>query len=151
MNLEGLLIKFKSFLFSGETITSNLANGVLFIARLGLGLMMAFAHGLGKLPPSDGFIAAVSALGFPLPVIFAWAAGLSEFIGSLAVSIGLATRLSALMVSFTMLVAAFGRHFSDPFEKKEMALVYLCCFLLFAAVGSGRYSIDYLMRKRSKK
>jgi putative oxidoreductase len=96
--LESLLLKFKLFLFSGETVSSNLANVVLLIARLGLGGMMAFAHGLGKLPPSDGFIAGVSALGFPLPVIFAWAAGLSEFFGSLAVSIGLATRLSALMV-----------------------------------------------------
>ena len=146
--MESLLLKFKLFLFSGETVSSNLANVVLLIARLGLGGMMAFAHGLGKLPPSDGFIAGVSALGFPLPVIFAWAAGLCEFVGSLAVSIGLATRLSALMVSFTMLVAAFGRHFSDPFEKKEMALVYLCGFLLCAVVGSGRYSIDYLMQKR---
>jgi len=146
--LESLLLKFKLFLFSGETVSSNLANVVLLIARMGLGGMMAFAHGLGKLPPSDGFIAGVSALGLPLPVIFAWAAGLSEFVGSLAVSIGLTTRLSALMVSFTMLVAAFGRHFSDPFEKKEMALVYLCGFLLCAVVGSGRYSIDYLMRKR---
>ena len=148
--MESLLLKFKLFLFSGETVSSNLANVVLLIARLGLGGMMAFAHGLGKLPPSDGFIAGVSALGFPLPVIFAWAAGLCEFVGSLAVSIGLATRLSALMVSFTMLVAAFGRHFSDPFEKKEMALVYLCGFLLCAVVGSGRYSIDSLMRERKE-
>ncbi|MBW2519236.1 MAG: DoxX family protein [Deltaproteobacteria bacterium] len=146
--MENLLSKFKLFLFSGETISSNLANGCLLIARFGLGGMMAFAHGLGKLPPSEGFIAAVSALGFPLPVLFAWVAGLSEFVGSLAVSLGIATRLSALMVSVTMLVAAFGRHFSDPFEKKEMALVYLCGFLLCAAVGSGRYSIDYFLRKR---
>ena len=148
--MNRLLLKFKSILFSGETISSNFANGILLIARLGLGGIMAFAHGLGKLPPSEGFIAAVGSLGFPLPVLFAWAAALSEFVGSLAVSIGFATRLSALMVSFTMLVAAFGRHFSDPFEKKEMALVYLCGFLLCAAVGSGRYSIDYLIRKRSK-
>ena len=149
LNLGNILSKFKLFFFSGETISSNLANGVLLVARLGLGGMMAFGHGLGKLPPSEGFIAAVSALGFPLPIIFAWAAVLSEFVGSLAVSIGLATRLSALLVSFTMLVAAFGRHFSDPFEKKEMALAYLCGFLLCAAVGSGRYSIDGLIRKRS--
>jgi len=146
--MESLFSNFKLFLFSGESISSKLANGVLLIARLGLGGMMAFAHGLGKLPPSDGFIAAVGTLGFPVPLIFAWIAGISEFFGSLAVSLGLATRLGALTVSFTMLVAAFGRHMHDPFAKKEMALVYLCGFLLCAAVGSGRYSIDHLIRKR---
>lgn len=146
--MESLLAKFKLFLFSGEPISSSVANGVLLIARLGLGGMMAFAHGLGKLPPSDGFIAAVGALGFPLPLIFAWVAGISEFVGSLAVALGLATRFSALTVSFTMLVAAFGRHMHDPFAKKEMALVYLCGFLICAAVGSGRYSVDHVIRSR---
>ena len=144
--MNDCISKFRSFLWSGEAVSSPFANSVLLIARVALGVMMAFAHGWGKLPPSDGFIAGVGALGFPLPFVFAWVAGLSEFLGALAVSLGLATRLSALMVSITMLVAAFGAHFSDPFRKKEFALVYLCSFLIFVAIGAGRYSLDYIIR-----
>ena len=140
--------KFRSFLWSGESISSPFANSVLLIARVTLGAMMAFAHGLGKLPPSGGFIAGVGALGLPFPFVFAWIAGLSEFLSALAVSLGLGTRFNALMVSITMLVATFGVHFSDPFKKKEFALVYLCGFLLFTAVGAGHYSLDYVIRSK---
>lgn len=49
----------------------------LVIFRLFVGLSMALAHGSGKMPPSDKFLAGVEALGFPMPIVFAWAAGLS--------------------------------------------------------------------------
>lgn len=146
--MNDCLSKFRVFLWSGETISCPFANGAILVARVGLGVMMAFAHGWGKIPPSDGLIAGVGAIGFPLPFIFAWAAGLSEFVAALAVALGLATRLSALMVSITMLVAAFGAHYSDPFVKKEFALVYLCGFLLLLAIGAGRYSLDYMIKKK---
>ena len=45
--------------------------------RVAIGLMMAFGHGLAKVPPPAGFVEGVANLGFPLPAVFAWAAGLS--------------------------------------------------------------------------
>ena len=146
--MSDFISRLRSFLWSGEPISSPFANSVLLIVRVGLGAMMAFAHGLGKLPPPDGLIAGVGALGFPLPFAFAWITGLSEFFSALAISLGLATRFNALMISITMSVAAFGVHFSDPFRTKELALVYLCSFLFFAAVGAGRYSLDYIIREK---
>lgn len=56
--------------------------------------------------------------------------------------IGLATRPAALTLMFTMLVAAFGAHASDPFAKKEMALLYFFIFTVFFAQGGGKYSVD---------
>lgn len=133
----------KSLIFASSsavnTTTSNLS---LLGLRVFAGLAMAFAHGLGKVPPSDRFIGAVENLGFPAPALFAWAAGLSELIGALLLVIGLATRPAALTLMFTMLVAAFGAHASDPFAKKEMALLYFFIFTVFFAQGGGKYSVD---------
>ena len=55
---------------------------------------------------------------------------------------GLATRLSAIPAAFTMAVAAFVVHASDPLAKKEMALVYFAAFLAIALLGPGRWSLD---------
>lgn len=108
---------------------------------------MAFAHGIKKLPPSEGFINGVDAMGFPLPIVFAWVAALSEFFGASLVALGLATRPAALFVTCTMSVAAFIRHGADEFQKQEMSLLYGAVFLLFTILGAGRLSIDSLIRK----
>ena len=140
--------KIISFLIDGEDFNSKMSNVILLIGRLGIGGMMAFAHGLGKIPPSEGFIKAVGSLGFPLPGFFALAAGLAEFLCALLIAIGFSTRISSIFVCVTMFVAAFGRHLADPFAKKELALVYLFSFLVFAATGGGKLSIDYVIRKK---
>ena len=115
--------------------------------RIFVGLSLAFAHGLGKVPPSEGFIGGVTELGFPNPVFFAWAAGIAELVGGLFLAIGLLTRPSALLAAFTLGVAAFGRHAADPFKVKELAILYFVVFLVFAARGSGRLSVDRLINR----
>jgi putative oxidoreductase len=49
-----------------------------------------------------------------------------------------------------MLVAAFIAHGSDPFGKKELALLYLVIFIFLLFTGSGKYSVDYLISQKSK-
>ncbi len=137
-----------NFLFSGASISGPVANLGLLIGRIFLGLFMAFSHGMGKLPPADGFIGAIGSMGFPIPAFFAWSAALSEFLGALFVSLGLMTRFSSLMLMCTMAVAVFIRHGSDPFAKKELGLVYFFSFLIIFALGAGRYSIDAMVRKK---
>lgn len=60
----------------------------LLLFRLFVGLAMAFSHGLGKIPPPEGLVAGVESMGFPMAMAFAWAAGLSEFIGALLLASG---------------------------------------------------------------
>lgn len=135
----------------GPKIEDQCTNVGLLISRVAIGLMMALSHGLGKIPPSERLIEGVTAMGFPMPVVFAWCAGLSEFVGGIFVAIGFMTRLSAASVTFTMLIAATVVHAADPFAKKEFALVYLFAFLLFSMAGAGKYSVDsFLMRKCEK-
>ena len=109
---------------------------------------MAFSHGLGKLPPSDQLIQGVSGIGFPLPVAFAWAAALSEFVGGLLIAAGLFTRLATLFLALTMGVAAFIVHSADPFNVKEMALLYFASAILLFFTGAGQYSADRLLRHK---
>lgn len=120
----------------------------LLLFRLFVGLSMALAHGLGKMPPSDKFLAGVEALGFPLPIVFAWAAGLSEFVGGLLIALGLFTRKASLFLGVTMAVAAFGRHGADPFNVKELSLLYFFACALFIFAGAGKYSLDQKFFKK---
>ena len=135
-------------LFNSGRYSSLAANLGLLVGRLGFGLMLAFLHGLGKIPPSVKFIGGVETLGFPAPVLFAWAAGLAEFVGSLLIVIGLMTRPAALTVAFTMAVAFFLRHGSDPMDVKEKALVYLVFGLIYLFMGAGKFSVDWLISKK---
>ena len=120
----------------------------LLIFRLFVGLTMAFAHGLGKLPPSEQLIGGVSSMGFPMPVVFAWAAALAEFAGGVLIAGGLFTRHASLFLGFTMGVAAFVAHSADPFNVKEMALLYLASCVLLFFTGAGRFSLDSSIRKK---
>ena len=118
------------------------------ILRVSAGLLMLVLHGMGKLPPSEKFITGVTEMGFPVPLFFAWAAAIAESVCAVFLIIGLLTRPSALLLSFTMLVAAFGRHFADPLDVKEKSLLYLIIMLIFVARGAGRWSVDYFLSRK---
>ena len=115
--------------------------GLLFL-RIGMGLFIAFGHGLSKFPISEGFIQGVGELGFPFPAFFAWSAALSEFVGGIFIAIGLLTRPAAFFVTFTMLVAGFLRHADDPFSVKEKTFLFAFIAIFLLLVGPGRYSVD---------
>ncbi len=119
-----------------------------FIFRVFIGLSMAFGHGLGKLPPPEQLIAGVTSMGFPLPIVFAWAAALSEFIGALLITMGFYTRWAAASLGFTMAIAAFVVHGADPFKVKELALIYFISSIFFLLNGAGPYSLDKIIRKK---
>ncbi len=136
----------KKILFKTYPDNSILSDLSLTTLRITMGLLMAGLHGSGKIPPSDKLIDGVTALGFPMPVLFAWAAGLAELVGGILLAVGFMTRFSALLVGFTMFVAAFGRHLTDAWDVKELSLLYLAIALMFVFKGSGRFSIDHLIK-----
>ncbi|HEY8401907.1 MAG TPA: DoxX family protein, partial [Cytophagaceae bacterium] len=71
----------------------------------------------------------------------------SELICSIFVFIGLGTRLASVPLIITMFVAGFIVHGDDPFKKKELALMYLLIYLVLFIAGSGKYSVDRLLKK----
>jgi putative oxidoreductase len=73
----------------------------------------------------------------------------AEFFCSILIGIGLGTRLAAIPLMITMFVAAFIAHGPDPFGRKELSLVYLLFYLTLFVVGSRKYSIDYLITRKT--
>lgn len=127
---------------SDERRAQLTAFGLLWL-RVMVGLGMAY-HGYGKV--FGGNVArlaeGVAAWGWPLPGFFAWCAALSEFAGGIALVLGLATRVAAGFVAFTMLVAVFVAHGADPFQRKELALAYLTLAVASLCLGGGKWSLD---------
>lgn len=119
----------------------------LLILRVWFGGVFAFAHGLPKLQQLLG-----GDYGFPDPL--GLGSGLSlglavfgELICGLLIASGLFARLAALPAIFTMAIAAFVTYGADPFEQKELALLYLVAFVVVMVAGPGRYSVDALRHR----
>lgn len=137
-----------SLLFRGQELPSFSAEVGWTLLRIFAGASLMMAHGLGKMPPSEGFVNGVASLGFPLPTFFAWSASFAEFLGGAFLAIGFLTRPAAFFVLFTMATAFFGVHMNDPYQKKELAALYGFIALAYFFVGSGRISIDALVRRK---
>lgn len=67
---------------------------------------------------------------------------IGEVICPILIIVGYKTRWAAIPIVVIMAVAAFIVHGSDPFGRKEMALIYLVIFVVIMLLGPGRYSID---------
>jgi len=72
----------------------------------------------------------------------------AEVICSLLIAFGLATRLASFILLFTMAFAFFVIHAEDPFQMKELALIYLIIYTFITIVGSGKYALDHYLLKR---
>jgi putative oxidoreductase len=120
----------------------------LLVLRVGVGLMMAFGHGWGKLL-GFGERAAQFAdpFGFGSEFTMGFAV-LAEFFCSLAIVLGLFTRAAVIPLIITMLTAGLLIHADDPWQRKEMAFMYLVPLVTLLFTGPGRYSIDRLMGRR---
>lgn len=73
-----------------------------------------------------------------------------EVVASAALILGFCTRLSALVLVFTMAVAALFHHqLGDAFfPKMEPAMIYLMAFLALVLFGGGRFSVDRLLWRK---
>lgn len=121
----------------------------LLALRVLFGAGIAY-HGYGKVfgGQVNMLIDGVTAMGFPMPVVFAWAASLSEFAGGICLALGLLTRPAAFFVFVTMSVAAFKVHAADPFQTKELALAYWSASAALMLTGAGALSLDAKLFKK---
>jgi putative oxidoreductase len=128
-------------MFTSAEINRNLG---LLIIRLASGGLMAFLHGWPKLV---GFIDKMDS--FPDPLHVGSIASLTltvfaEFFCALLIVLGVFTRPAAIILSFTMFVAAFVVHSGDPLGEREMAMFFLAAYLTIFFNGSGKYSLNRL-------
>lgn len=118
----------------------------LLILRVGFGTTMAIRHGLPKLLDFSNQVA-----GFPDPLGVGSTLSLSlticaEFLCAILVVVGIFTRFVAFPLMVAMGVAFFIVHKGDPFQKKEMAFLYMMAFSTIFACGPGAFSADNLFR-----
>lgn len=121
------------------------------VLRVGFSLYMIFGHGLSKFQNliSGEEIRFPELFGMPASVALSLAV-FSEFIACIFIFVGYKTRLAAVPIVITMIIAAFYIHGSDAWfmknaidgKSKEFAMIYLFGFLGIFLLGPGKYSID---------
>ncbi len=72
----------------------------------------------------------------------------AEVFCSILIMLGLFTRLSAIPLIITMLVAWLMVHISDPFGDMELPVFYLVSYVVLFLQGAGWYSLDSLMNRK---
>ncbi len=116
--------------------------GIVFLAHGGQKL---FVWGFSNVADFFGQV------GIPLPMLAAIVVTLVEFLGGLALVVGLFTRWVAIPLALNMLVATLTIHLRGGFfvpEGVEFTLTLLAANVALALLGSGEASLDRLLGKR---
>ncbi len=116
------------------------------VLRISISAMM-LTHGYGKfIRLISGETKFADPLGFgEFPTLIL--AVFAEFVCSILLIIGYKTRFAAIPPAAVMLVAAFIVHWEDPWGRKEFALLYLVGYVVIFLLGSGKYSLDWRLKK----
>jgi len=147
---------------------SFLQHFLLLFFRLYWGFSF-FQAGFGKLSNIENPIAFFTKLGIPFPTFNAYFVGGVEMIGGLLLLFGLASRIAAVPLAITMIVALLTAHMSatsemfaalvnihgniDAFMAKmgkftdEAPFNFLMASLVVLCFGPGKISIDFLLEK----
>ena len=130
--------------------SSVLKDIILLAVRVFVGFAM-LSHGFPKLQMllAGGKIEIFDFMGLG-PQFSLILAVFAEFACSILLILGLFTRISLGFLIFTMIIAAFVVHGADPFEKREMAFIYLSIYLMIMAFGAGKFSVDHMIEKRKR-
>jgi putative oxidoreductase len=120
----------------------------LLLLRVIVGILM-LTHGYGKLLIlfGDEPIQFADPIGIGVTASLVLTV-LAEFVASIFLIVGFATRFSAIPLLFTMLVAALIVHANDGFAFKELPLLYATIYLVIAITGAGKYSVDSFISKK---
>jgi putative oxidoreductase len=117
-------------------------NIALLLIRIVFAGSMLYGHGLSKFYRLiEGNLSFANPIGIgeaPTLVL----AVFSEFLAPLFILIGYKTKIFSFFPAATMFVAAFIVHLSDPFARKEKAILFLIGFIAIMMMGPGKYSID---------
>ncbi len=137
----------KKWFFSNSTFDPMASAGLLAL-RIGIGSMMLGLHGWEKY---QNFAQAKDS--FPVPKIVLLSSWMNsttslvctifaEVVCSALIIVGMATRPAAVLLAFTMTMAAFVVLADKPLAGKEMALLYLTAAVALFFTGGGIYSFD---------
>ena len=117
------------------------------ILRFGVGFLMLF-HGYAKITHGVGFIES-SLVNAGFPAFIAYGIYIGEIVAPMFLILGIKVRLSALIITFSMLSAIFLAHANDIFTltphgawSVELPMFYIFSSLAIVFFGAGKYSIN---------
>lgn len=153
----------KRILFDCGTRDATASIGMLFL-RVTIGLMMLVGHGWGKVENfakiKDGFpVPQFFPLHYMSPPVSLIATILAEVLFAGLLVLGVMTRISAFVLGFTMVVAAFYINAAQPFfysppdalRAKELAIMYLIPCVALVLAGGGNYSLDAVLVREGRR
>lgn len=152
------LATIKNVVMGSSLQAPNFIQFIWLVFRVHIGLSMAIDAGFGKIQhffPPEWFVKQVGEIGFTFisPTFWAFLSGWGEFLGGLLIAFGLLTRLAAFQLAFQFFVISF-IWYKNPMPVVGMYYQQLLFwgYILVAALGSGKFSIDYLiLTKKIKK
>jgi putative oxidoreductase len=130
--------------------TAGVNDAVLAVGRVIFAVIFV-ASGIEKFMGLDATAAEIASKGLPMPQVFAIASAALEFGGGLLIVLGWQTRIVAFALALFTLAAVYFFHDFWHMQGAERAdnmihamknLSIFGGFLMLAAVGAGRYSID---------
>ena len=93
-----------------------------------------------------------ASMDIPFPLLNAYMAAGTEMAGVFLLLLGLGTRLISIPLIITMIVAIFTVHLPNGFEAGsngyEIPLYYMLMLFTLTVYGSGKLSIDYIIKNK---
>ena len=132
-------------------LVKRLDSVALLVARLTVGILFV-STGWGKVHNLPKIVAYFGELHIPAPAFNAVLASFTELIGGTLLVVGLASRLAALPLMVTMVVAIVTAKLDEihglPDLFGEVEWTYLVLLMVIVVFGPGKASLDALVRSR---
>ncbi|SRR5690554_3836905 len=137
-------------------IESTPGSGIgLFILRLFAGLRIVYGvvDNVVSSEKMEEFAVFLAHFHFPVPHISAVVSVYVQLVCGILILVGYKTRWASVLLSLNFLVAIFMVHIpnGDSIEATTPALALLAIALCLIFTGSGRYSVDYLLKEKKSK
>jgi putative oxidoreductase len=124
---------------------------ILLLLRLNMGILFA-SSGWGKIHDLASVTSFFTDLHIPFPAFNAVLVATTELVGGLLVLLGLGTRLAAIPLTFTMVIAILTAKLADIGGVVDLAttdeLTYGLVLLALVVFGPGKLAVDHLIDKR---
>jgi len=138
----------RSIYTTSKDILSNGQSVSLFLARLAVAYGF-YEPAMMKWADISAIAEWFGSMGMPFPTLNAYMAASTEALGIVLLTLGLFTRLISIPLIVVMIVAIVTVHLPHGFSAGdngfEIPLYYMLFLALFASLGAGKLSLDYLL------